>query len=288
MPTPSEGPTATAVPPPAIEIDPAVFKVQDAGDGNQEFFLDTRFGTIPYLPVQDGVDLRDYDLEFTFQGGDGDNVQLWYKQNRNDRWATVSSPAYAITTGEAIRYNPIADGREVEQFQDFAHIHGIGAKVFGNIANVKLTSAMLIRRQAGPAPLGLTIDSPSEEQQVDCQITVQGTLSAPLAEGQSLWLLIQPGQTQSLGVGTYHPQPGLIVVNNTWQLGVKVGACPGEPGDKGDVGRRFLLLLGIADQQADQAFRDYLQRGPQNGVWEGMKILPSGYDPRAKITVVHK
>jgi hypothetical protein len=128
-----------------IELDPADFKIQD-GDGDgiaEEFFLDTRFGAIPGLPVQDGVDLSNYDLEFTFEARDGQEAQLWYKGRS---WKNVFSFPYPITFGQPIRYDPFSDGRNVDEFSDFSHIWGVGAKIWGGVEGVQITSARLIQR----------------------------------------------------------------------------------------------------------------------------------------------
>ena len=91
----------------------------------------------------DGVDLSNYDLEFTFQGGDGREVQLWYKDST---WRYVYSFPYTIQSGQSIRYNPFTDGRNVDEFNDFAHIYAIGAKVFGGVESIPITSVNLIKR----------------------------------------------------------------------------------------------------------------------------------------------
>lgn len=108
-----------------------------------EFLFDTRYNVIPGLPIKEGVDLSNYDLGFTFQGGGGRQVQLWYKDSG---WRNVYSFPYIIESGQPIRYNPFTDGRNVDEFNDFTHIYAIGAKVFGGVEGIQITSVKLIKR----------------------------------------------------------------------------------------------------------------------------------------------
>lgn len=146
-PTPTSTPTPTPAPitptPTHPLLDPTLFKTQ----GTDEFILDTRYGAIPGLPadVEKGVDLTKYDLEFTFQGGEGKQVQLWYKDNK---WANVYSYPYTLMSGQPIRYNPFKDGRKINEFNDFTQIYAIGAKVFGGVEGIKITQVRLIKREA--------------------------------------------------------------------------------------------------------------------------------------------
>jgi hypothetical protein len=144
-PTPTPTPTPTFTPTPLVTptptptgINPTGFKIQ--GD---EFLFDTRYNAIPGLPIMDGVDLSNYDLEFTFQGGDGRQVQLWYKDST---WRQVYSFPYTIQSGQSIRYNPLTDGRNVDEFNDFTRIYAIGAKVVGGVESIQITSVNVIKR----------------------------------------------------------------------------------------------------------------------------------------------
>lgn len=136
------------IPPREIALLPRQFATQSTGEIghiDDEFIFDTRSKPIRGLRESGGVDLRWYDLEFTFQGGrDKAQVQLWYK---GQGFANVYSRRYPIIPGEAIRYDPFRDGRDVDEFDDFSHIWAVGAKVIGvGTQEVKLTSAKLIRR----------------------------------------------------------------------------------------------------------------------------------------------
>jgi mannan endo-1,4-beta-mannosidase len=92
--------------------------------------------------------LSNLDLEFVFHEGDGQQVQLWYK---DQNWRNVYSFPYPITSGQPSRYNSFTDGRNVDEFDDFTHIYAIGAKVWGGVDGVQIISARLIPRLA-PSP----------------------------------------------------------------------------------------------------------------------------------------
>ena len=124
-----------------IELNPADFERQGA-----QFIFFTNFErTPPGLPVQDGIDLSDYDLEFTFRGADGRQAYLFYKSGQN--YANVVSFGFTINSDQPLRFNPFVDDREEsDQGFDFAHIWAIGARITGGIGDVELTSARLIKR----------------------------------------------------------------------------------------------------------------------------------------------
>lgn len=160
-----------------IPLDPAKFKEQPS-QGGVELLLDTRFGDVLGPPVDDGVDLTGYALEFTFQGGDGKEVQLFFKgapdKNATD-WKNIYSKSKRIVSGQPIRFDPVVDPRDVDEFQDFTHIYGVGAKVFvfGGVQDVEIVSARLIGRDA-PSP---SAPSSSEEETLQLEsakFVVQG------------------------------------------------------------------------------------------------------------------
>lgn len=173
---PSVTPTFTPPPPPpleeppnVIELNPADFETQDAdGDGiKDEFILFTNYerSTIP-LPVQDGIDLSDYNLEFEFEGADGRAASLWYKSHQD--WTNVVSFPILINSGQPVRYNPFADGRSVDESEqgfDFAHIWAVGVKISEGVEGVRLISARLINRSVTQVPCSESrITSPSGTQ----------------------------------------------------------------------------------------------------------------------------
>lgn len=225
MTTPAIVPTVTPSPSPpgsdaigVIELNPDDFVVQD-GDNDgivEEFFLDICFGAIPGLPVQDGVDLSNCDLEFTFRGGDGKKVQLWYK---NGNWANVYSFPYTIDSDQPIRYNPFADGRNVDEFIDFTHIYAIGAKVFGGIEDVEITSARIITpptpSMEGEEAIGGPLVTPTAQSLAHVG---DGNALPPIVEGEFVTrldtqLMLGGRPFRFVGTNAYFLQPEMAYGN---------------------------------------------------------------------------
>lgn len=125
----------------------------------------------------------------------------------------------------------------------------------------------------------ITIDSPKDREEVTCSTKVTGTVSASLRRDQSLWLLVLPS-----GTTPYHPQPGLVIIGNAWQVSASVGLCPQNDPQGNDRGREFDLLIGIADTPADQSFESYLAKAASVQSYGGMP-LPSGFAPVQRVTV---
>lgn len=115
-----------------------------------EMQLHLVFKPVPGLHQEDGVDLSDYDLQITFLGGDGKNVQLYY---RNNTWANVYSSLRRIESNQPIRFSPVTDQSDVRQFEDFRHIYSVGAQFYGGMNDIKIVSAKLINRNAGSADI---------------------------------------------------------------------------------------------------------------------------------------
>lgn len=138
--------TTSPPPPDTIDLNPVDFERQASIEGGivDEFILHTH-KLAPSFSVNDGIDLRDYDLEFTFQGANERTVQLWYKSAPN--WANVISAALPLTSNQPVHFNPSLDdlGQSDPEF-DFAHIWAIGARVADGIEGVQIISARLIKR----------------------------------------------------------------------------------------------------------------------------------------------
>lgn len=217
--TPSPSPSSPNSDVGVIELNPADFVAQDGDrDGiKEELILDTRFGAIPDLPIQDGVNLSDYDLEFTFQGGDGKEVQLWYK---SQDWTNVYSFPSTITSGRPIRYNPLTDGRNVDEFDDFTHIYAIGAKVFGGIEEIRIVSARLIPRSTSSSELGTATGAPSVTPTTRPIVGMSNENQLPpIIEGefvtrQGSTLMLGENQFFFVGTNAYFLQPEMAYGNS--------------------------------------------------------------------------
>lgn len=130
--TPStESPVSSAE---AIVLDTAGFLVQPSG-GQDEFFLDMR-------PDGDCVDLSGYTIEMTFQGAEGMQVQLFFK---NAQFRNVYAFPTSFISGQPVRFDPAVDDRNVDEFDDFSCIAAVGAKIWGGAQGVQITSARLFK-----------------------------------------------------------------------------------------------------------------------------------------------
>jgi hypothetical protein len=133
-------PSVTQTPPltPALtQIPPIILKgfiVQNV-QGGQEFYLDIRKG-------KTGISLEGYILEITFQGGDGREAQIFFKDCGFDSVYAFPKP---ISDGQPMRFNPATDDRAVDEFSDFTCINAVGAKIFGGVQGVKIVNARLIK-----------------------------------------------------------------------------------------------------------------------------------------------
>lgn len=130
-----------------------------------------------------------------------------------------------------------------------------------------------------PFPEGLTIGtitSPADGEVVPSyMVDVEMTISA-IKEGEFLWLFVHPH-----GTGGYWPQVGRVeTAGGPWSqlayLGIK--------DNRNDVGRKFDILLGKADETADKAISDYLMRGKATGDYPE-EALPSGVKILDRVTV---
>jgi hypothetical protein len=131
-----------------------------------------------------------------------------------------------------------------------------------------------------PTPVDVTIDSPEEGEVVACLARVQGTLSTTLSPGANLWLVMLPG-----GTGTWHVAPGLVNEGQSWWVDAYIGLCTEDDPAGKDVGRSFQLYIGIADAEADRAFRRYLAESSRQNDFPGMFSLPAGYAPVDRVGV---
>lgn len=280
-----------------IELDSAYFETQDAdGDGIDDEFL--RFTTYEkpdlLLPIQDGIDLSDYALEFTFQGADGREVKVWYK-SRPD-WNNVVSLPYTINSDQpTIRYDPFADGRSQDDPEfDFTHIWAIGANVSGGVEGVQLSSARLINREAGISTLPPPADTPAPTEPTSSLISVLN-----VKDGETV------AQRLSL-VGEYAPE----VSDDIWVL---VGllddrlypqspnACTGQPafklnghwevpigvGNPGDADAKFEIIVTTANIQDSQFLAQTVQTWCQNNNYPGLPRdqLPASLKEHQHLTV---
>lgn len=123
----------------------------------------------------------------------------------------------------------------------------------------------------------LSFTTPAPEASVPRLVPVQGT-ACNIPTGKQLWLLVLPE-----GTTAYHPQTGPIVVssNGNWSA----SAYAGLDGTV-DVGRGFVLIAALADEQGSNAIRQYFDHaGPD---FTGLATLPPGVQLMDQIRVLRR
>jgi hypothetical protein len=153
---------------------------------------------------------------------------------------------------------------------------GLGG-IIGVLVGYALISPVIFSRCSVFAPTKVEITSPQADTSVPPLITVQGT-TCNLPDRQELWLLVVPE-----GITTYHPQAGPIVVTSdgSWSASAYVG-LPGTD----DVGRGFVLIAALADQQSSATMRAYLSQGRES--FPGIQPLPQGIRLMSQTRVVRR
>lgn len=127
------------------------------------------------------------------------------------------------------------------------------------------------------APTRVTITSPVSGTSVPRLVIVQGT-ACHIPNERELWLLVVPE-----GATAYYPQTGPVVISSdgSWSTSAYVGLD-----DPVDVGRGFVLIAALADQQGSAAIHGYFaQSGPE---FRGLEPLPQGVQLVAQVRVVRK
>lgn len=121
----------------------------------------------------------------------------------------------------------------------------------------------------------LAITSPADGSKVPVLVEVRGT-SCNIPSDQELWMLVLPA-----GVTAYYPQPGPVVISSDgqWSIGAAVGQ-----NTPADIGRPYILIAALADQDGSTALQAYLNRGDNSG----LKRLPQGVQILRQIQVVRK
>ena len=153
---------------------------------------------------------------------------------------------------------------------------GIGG-VVGVLLGYFLISRIFVPPCPPFAPTRVTITSPVSGTSVPRLVTVQGT-ACHIPNGRELWLLVVPE-----GVTGYYPQTGPIMISSdgNWSASAYVGLDAPI-----DIGRGFVLIAALADQQGSAAIRTYFaQSGPE---FKGLEPLPEGIQLMTQVRVIRK
>jgi hypothetical protein len=146
------------------------------------------------------------------------------------------------------------------------------------IALAVINSGVLGWRLLHPSPAtDVSITYPINHARIDQNETVHGT-SQELPSGQVIWVIVF-----AQDVGRYYPQdrPADIEAGNKWSSIVYIGIPE-------DTGKRFDVLVVLADADAQDAFSAYLADSAQRNDWSGLVALPKGAVIYDRITVTRK
>jgi len=124
------------------------------------------------------------------------------------------------------------------------------------------------------------ITNPSNGATVSKSIDVGGT-SKDIPAGAALWIMVYPH-----GVNRYYPQdkrdfPVVMTANGDWSTKAVIGSDT-------DSGLEFEIFVVLADEKANQAIIDYLDKSKASGSWPGMEPLPDGSMIYDKVSVTRK
>lgn len=117
----------------------------------------------------------------------------------------------------------------------------------------------------------------SSGDRVNLEEVLRGT-SQNIPEEQVIWIVIYPRE-----VRRYYPQdyPVEIQAGGDWTSSVYIGI-------EADVGKTFDIIAVLADQEAQDAFNDYLEECQEEKSWPGLEVLPEGAVIHERITVTRR
>ncbi|GIK55251.1 MAG: hypothetical protein HND44_22930 [Chloroflexi bacterium] len=151
----------------------------------------------------------------------------------------------------------------------------------GGIAGVLLGYFLLSPFFVSPCPpfasTRVDITSPVSGTSVPRLVTVQGT-ACHIPNGKELWLFVVPE-----GVTAYYPQTGPVVISSdgNWSASAYAGLD-----DPIDIGKGFILIAALADQQGSAAIRGYFAQSGSE--FKGLEPLPQGIQIMAQVRVIRK
>jgi hypothetical protein len=127
-----------------------------------------------------------------------------------------------------------------------------------------INSGFLGWRLLRPGPTtDVSITYPINQGRVDQTETVRGTIRE-LPDGQAVWVIVF-----AQDVGRYYPQnrPADIEAGNKWSSISYLGIA-------GDTGKRFDVLVVLANAEAQDAFNSYLADARDKSDWPGLEAIP--------------
>ena len=138
-------------------------------------------------------------------------------------------------------------------------------------------SIIVILDVVGPKESVVRITYPSDGATVEIREIVRGT-SQNIPKEQAIWVVIYPHE-----VNRYYPQdyPADIQANGYWSSLAFFGS-------EKDTGKKFDVVVVLANKDAQDTFNAYLKKGKEEKSWPGLERLPEGAVIYDRITVTRK
>jgi hypothetical protein len=127
-----------------------------------------------------------------------------------------------------------------------------------------------------PTPLTITITDPSDGDQTPRSVMFKGTISGDLPDDQYMWVVVHPQVSAGWWpqTGRISPYGGKLYVQ-TW-IGLDES-----------VGEEFDILVVLANEDSNQYYEDYIERGKETENWPEIS-LPTGASIYDQITITRK
>lgn len=149
----------------------------------------------------------------------------------------------------------------------------IWASVFLLIANF----VVLGWRSWDNSTTEVKITEPTAGSPIELREVVKGT-SRKIPAGQIIWVVIY-----SQAVGRYYPQndPADVQANGAWASLCYLGVDQ-------DAGKKFDIIVVLANKEAQDAFKAYLTKARDQKTWPGLEKIPDPGVIYDRVTVVRK
>jgi hypothetical protein len=197
-------------------------------------------------------------------------VQLWFKDA--DYKNVYAYPVtLQPTQQQTLRFNPASDRLNVHEFRDFSRIAAVGAKVWGQRANLPVLAAVVKARltpigfkpQPGTEKALGQITRPTAGDRMGPEFPAAGTIT--LHASETGWVAVRKGRL-------YWPKEPSLTQSGPWTMTIFEG---------GPAGTLSLVLIAV-DQGTDKKIRAWFAEGLRTGSYPGMP-LEGGFKVLAEV-----
>lgn len=150
-------------------------------------------------------------------------------------------------------------------------------KITTGVSSTLFVGAIVLLFVRFNAPTKVEITYPDDWAPADMREMVRGT-SQKVPKGQTIWVVSYPHVT-----GRYYPQndPAYVEANGDWSALTSIGI-------EEDSGLKFDIIVVLANQSAQEKFRDYLLTAKGEKEWPGLESLPDGVTIYNHVMVIRK